>query len=279
MWFLLPGLVLFAGIVLLPSLAGASLSFTDSTLGKIGDFIGIDNFVKAFQDPKTLAPLVQTLTMAAGITVVQNVLGLALALALNTKIKSGALLRVIFFLPFVMSPLVTGYLWKYILTPDGPLNGALTAVGLGNLAQPWLGTPGLALGAIVLTSIWQFTGSTMVIYLAGLQAVPAELLEAAEIDGAGYWRRFWSVVRPLLLPAITVNVTLCVIGGLRIYDQILAMTSGGPGGSTDSLSTVIYRTAFQFNDFGYGAAQAVILTVLVVVLSGIQYGALQRKAV
>jgi raffinose/stachyose/melibiose transport system permease protein len=108
--------------------------------------------------------------------------------------------------------------------------------------------------------------------------VPQELIEAAQIDGASRFQTFWSVVRPLLLPAITVNLTLCVIGGLRIYDQILAMTGGGPGGSTDSLSTVIYRYAFTFNDFGYGAALAVILTILVVLISGIQYGALRRKA-
>jgi raffinose/stachyose/melibiose transport system permease protein len=277
-WFILPALILFVGIVLIPSALGASLSFTDSTLGQVGNFVGLENYARAFRDPATAAPLVQTLIMAAAITVLQNIFGLLLALALNSQIKTRDGLRVIFFVPFVLSPLVTGYLWKYLLTPDGPVNQVLGAIGLESLAKPWLGLPGYALAAIVLTSVWQFTGSTMVIYLAGLQSVPKELIEAAEIDGANRFQTFWSVVRPLLLPAITVNLTLCVIGGLRIYDQIMAMTSGGPGGSTDSLSTVIYRYAFTFNDFGYGAALAVILTVLVVVLSGIQYGALRRQA-
>ena len=276
LWFLLPAFALYLAIVLVPSLMGASLSFTDARIGTGGNFIGLDNYIRALGDPNAIAPLGQTLIMAASITIVQNVLGLLLAIALNTHIKARGFLRMLFFLPFVMSPLVTGFLWKFLLTPDGPVNTVLDSIGLESLSQPWLGLPGYALGAIVVTSIWQYTGSTMVIYLAGLQSVPKELIEAAHLDGAGPVRRFWSVVRPLLLPAITVNLTLCVIGGLRIYDQILAMTSGGPGGSTDSLSTVIYRVAFGYSDFGYGAALAVILTILVVVFSGAQYAALQR---
>jgi raffinose/stachyose/melibiose transport system permease protein len=278
LWFLAPAMVLYLGIVLVPSIFGISLSFTDSTFGAIGEFIGFDNYVRAFNDPATVGPLIQTLILAFSITVIQNVLGLLLALALNTHVKVRGLLRALFFLPFVMSPLVTGYLWKFLLTPDGPVNTALRAVGLDALAVPWLGLPGYALGAIVFTSVWQYTGSTMVIYLAGLQSVPKEIIEAAHLDGAGPIRRFWSIIRPMLLPAITVNLTLCVIGGLRIYDQILAMTMGGPGGSTDSVSTVMYRVAFSYNEFGYGAALAVLLTILVIFFSGIQYAGLQRGA-
>ncbi len=277
LWFLVPGLVIYAGIVLVPSIMGASLSFTDATVGTDGAFVGLDNYLAIFRDDATTAPLVQTLIMAVAITVLQNLIGLLLALALNSAIRSRHYLRVVFFAPFVISPLVAGFLWKYILAPDGPLNQALGAVGLGSLEQPWLGDPGLAMVSLVGIVVWQFTGSTMVIYLAGLQSVPREVLEAAALDGATGFRRFWSVVRPFLAPAITVNLTLSLIGGLRLYDQILAMTNGGPGGATDSLSTVIYRIAFQFGEFGYGAALAVVLTIFVIVLSGLQYLGLRKQ--
>jgi raffinose/stachyose/melibiose transport system permease protein len=277
LWFFLPGLLIYAAVVLGPSVVGAAYSFTDSEVGTGGQFVGLDNYVNVFSDASTVAPLVQTLIMAAGVMVIQNVLGLLLALALNSRIKSRNALRVLFFAPFVISPLVSGFLWKYILSPDGALNQVLDAVGLHSLAQPWLGTPRTALFALICTVAWQFTGSTMVIYLAGLQGVPSEILEAASIDGASGARRFWSVVRPFLAPAIAVNFTLSLINGLRLYDQIQAMTSGGPGGATDSISTVIYRVAFQFGQFGYGASLAVVLTVLIVVFSVVQQLGLQRQ--
>lgn len=278
LWFILPGLVIYTAIVLVPSIIGASYSFTDATSGFGGEFIGLQNFVDIFSDAATLGPVWQTLIMAAGVMALQNLLGLVIALALNTQIKSRNLLRVLFFMPFVISPLVSGYVWKYLLAPDGAVNELLRSVGLDSLAQPWLGDPTLALWSLIIAVVWQFMGSSMVIYLAGLQSVPPEVLEAAALDGAGGFRRFWNVVRPFLYPAITVNFTLSLISGLRLYDQIVAMTNGGPGGSTDSISTVIYRTAFQFGQFGYGSALAVVLTVLIIVLSSIQYSGLRKQA-
>ncbi|MET2011210.1 sugar ABC transporter permease [Microbacterium chocolatum] len=278
LWFLFPALAIFGAIVLVPSVIGASYSFTDATSGFGGAFIGLENYQEIFSDPSTLGPLWQTLVMAFGVMVLQNVLGLAIAVALNSRIKSRNFLRVLFFMPFVISPLVAGYLWKYLLAPDGAVNQFLKAIGLGSLAQPWLGQPDLALGSLIIAVVWQFTGSSMVIYLAGLQGVPAEVLEAASLDGAGGWRRFWNIVRPFLYPAIMVNFTLSLISGLRLYDQIVAMTGGGPGGSTDSISTVIYRYAFEFGQFGYGSALALILTVLIIVLSSLQYTGLRKQA-
>lgn len=278
LWFLLPGLLIYGGIVLVPSIIGASYSFTDASSGFGGNFIGFQNFIAIFSDTATLGPLWQTLVMAFGVMVLQNVLGLAIAVALNSRIKSRNVLRVLFFMPFVISPLVAGYLWKYLLAPDGAVNQFLQAAGLGSLAQPWLGQPTLALWSLIIAVVWQFTGSSMVIYLAGLQSVPPEILEAAALDGAGGARRFWNVVRPFLFPALTVNLTLSLISGLRLYDQIIAMTNGGPGGSTDSISTVIYRTAFQFGQFGYGSALALVLTVLIIALSTLQYSALRKQA-
>ncbi|NMO56834.1 sugar ABC transporter permease [Actinoplanes sp. TBRC 11911] len=278
LWFLLPGIVIYGAVVLLPSVIGSGYALTDATTGDAGTFIGLANFRTIFSSTDTVGPLIQTLVMAAAVMVLQNVLGLLLAVALNSRIRSRNWLRVLFFAPFVVSPLVSGYLWKYLLDPDGAVNQALSAIGLGSLRQPWLGEPRLALFSLIVAVVWQFTGSTMVIYLAGLQGVPQDVVEAASIDGAGAVRRFFSVVRPFLAPAFMVNLTLSLIAGLRLYDQIVAMTNGGPGGSTDSLSTVIYRTSFEFGEFGLGSAMAVVLTVLVILLSLVQYLGLRKQA-
>ncbi|MCT2591548.1 sugar ABC transporter permease [Streptomyces sp. N2-109] len=207
----------------------------------------------------------------------QNGIGLLLALGVNSRIRSRNVLRVFFFAPAVITPVVTAYLWKYLYAPEGAINALLEAIGLGSLSQDWLGDPSIALWSVVAVIIWQFAGYSMVIFLAGLQSIPQEIYEAADIDGAGPLRRFWCVVRPVLAPAITINLTLSLIGGLKLFDQVWVMTQGGPGGSTDTLSTVIYRQAFQFNEFAYSIALAVVLTVFVALFSYVQYGWLKRQ--
>ncbi|TPX00799.1 sugar ABC transporter permease, partial [Schumannella luteola] len=159
-------------------------------------------------------------------------------------------------------------------------NGAITqllhAIGLADANPNWLGDPNLVVFSISVIVIWQFTGYTMVIYLAGLQGVPQEQLEAAAIDGAGPVQRFWYVVRPLLAPAITVNIMLSLIRGFMIFDQIWVTTGGGPADTSHSLSTLVYRTAFQFGELGRGTAIAVVLAVIVGILGFIQYRGLLR---
>ncbi len=162
------------------------------------DLIGFGNFVEVFTDPLATAALVNTFVFAAVTMILQNGLGLLLALALNTVVKSGGLLRTIFFAPVVLTPLVCGYIWSYLLAPTGGVNAVLGALGLDSLQQNWLGDPQFALGAVCVAYLWQFTGFSMVIYLAGLKALPSEVIEAAVIDGAGPVRRFFSVVLPLI---------------------------------------------------------------------------------
>jgi raffinose/stachyose/melibiose transport system permease protein len=176
-----------------------------------------------------------------------------------------------------MTPVVIAYLWKYILAPDGVLNSMLDAAGLGALERSWLGSQKWGLFSIMLVIVWQFSGYSMVIFLAGLQSVPQDVIEAAVMDGAGPVSRFWHVVRPHLAPAITINLMLTVIGGLKLFDQVFILTGGGPGGSTNTLSTLIYENAFTFGEFGYSIAMALVLTALVAVISGIQYRALVKR--
>ncbi|MBA4860686.1 sugar ABC transporter permease [Streptomyces sp. PSKA54] len=277
-WFALPALLLFAFVVLVPSVRGVYYAFTDwDGLDPHFSFVGLDNFSDMFRDPDATQAIWHTLLIAVSITVVQNAVGLLLALGVNTAIKSRNVVRVFLFAPAVITLIVTAYLWRNLLGPDGAVNSLLDAVGLDGWRQDWLGSPQLALWAVVGVIVWQFAGYSMVIFLAGLQSVPKEVHEAAAIDGAGAVRRFWSVTRPLLAPALTINLMLSIIGGIKLFDQVYALTGGGPGHATDTISTLIYKDAFTLGEFGYSIALAVVLTIIVAVVSTGQYVVLSRN--
>jgi raffinose/stachyose/melibiose transport system permease protein len=213
--------------------------------------------------------------------IVQNTIGLLLALGVHTLIRTRHVLRTVFFAPAVLSPVVLAFLWKYMFNPapDAGLNALLGFLGLDFLQQNWLGDPSVALWAIAITVIWQFTGYSMVIFLAALQSIPAELEEAAALDGAGRFQRFRHVIFPLIAPAVTINLTLSTIGGLKIFDQVFAITNGGPGYATETLSTLIYKQAFVFGQYGYSTAVALVLTLLVASLALLQLRYLQSREV
>ncbi|MGW0819119.1 carbohydrate ABC transporter permease [Streptomyces viridiviolaceus] len=277
-WFPLPALLLFAFVVLWPSAHGVYYAFTDwDGLSPDLSLVGVDNFTALADDPDALGAIGHTLLVAAAVTVIQSLIGLLLALGVNSAIRSRNLLRVMLFAPAVITPIVTAYLWRNLLGPDGAVNDLLVAVGLGSWQQDWLGDATIALWAVVGVTVWQYAGYSMVIFLAGLQSVPAEIQEAAAIDGAGPVRRFWSITRPLLAPAITVNLMLSVIGGLKLFDQVYALTGGGPGHATDTISTLIYKDAFTLGEFGYSVALAVVLTLIVAAVSTGQYLMLSRN--
>ncbi|MDX2702095.1 sugar ABC transporter permease [Streptomyces sp. PA03-6a] len=270
-------MLLFAFVVLVPSARGVYYAFTDwDGLDPNFSFVGLDNFTGLPDDPDAVQAIWHTLLIAVSITVIQNAFGLLLALGVNSLIKTRNVLRVLLFAPAVITPIVTAYLWRNLLGPSGAVNSLLGAVGLDSLRQDWLGDPQLALWSIVGVIVWQFGGYSMVIFLAGLQSVPKEIHEAADIDGAGPIRRFWSITRPLLAPAFTINLMLSIIGGIKLFDQVYALTGGGPGHATDTLSTLIYKDAFTLGEFGYSIALAVVLTIIVAVASTGQYLVLAR---
>jgi raffinose/stachyose/melibiose transport system permease protein len=276
-WFAVPALLLFAFVVLVPSARGVYYAFTDwDGLDPNFSTVGVANFVEMFRDPPAVQAIWHTLVIAVAVTVIQNGFGLLLALGVNSIIKSRNVLRVLFFAPAVVTPIVTAYLWRNLLGPDGAVNSLFGAVGLDSWRQDWLGDPELALWSVVAVVVWQFAGYSMVIFLAGLQSVPREIYEAAAIDGAGPVRRFWSVIGPLLAPAFTINLMLSIIGGIKLFDQVYALTGGGPGHATDTLSTLIYKDAFTLGEFGYSIALAVVLTIIVAAASTGQYLVLSR---
>ncbi|MBP2329666.1 raffinose/stachyose/melibiose transport system permease protein [Kibdelosporangium banguiense] len=277
-WFAVPAMLLFAFVVLVPSARGVYYAFTDwDGLDPNFSFVGMGNFVEMFGDPVAAQAIWHTLLIAVAVTVIQNGFGLLLALGVNSMIKSRNVLRVFLFAPAVITPIVTAYLWRNLLSPNGAVNSLLASVGLESWQQDWLGDPDLALWSVVAVVVWQFGGYSMVIFLAGLQSVPKEIYEAAAMDGCGPVRRFWSVTRPLLAPAFTINLMLSIIGGIKLFDQVYALTGGGPGHATDTISTLIYQEGFTLGEFGYSIALAVVLTIIVAVFSSGQYFVLSRN--
>jgi raffinose/stachyose/melibiose transport system permease protein len=280
-WFAAPAVLVYAAVVLYPSGSGVVYAFTDWT--GIGDwsFVGMENFATLFSDEAARGSLLNTVLLTVAIVVVQNGIGLLLALGVHSKIRSRSLLRVIFFAPAVVSPVMVAFLWKYVYNPDpdAGLNGILGALGLGGLRQDWLGDPDLALWSVAGMVIWQFAGYSMVIFLAGLQTVPADLTEAAMIDGANRFQRFRHVTWPLLAPALTINLMLSTIGGLKLFDQVFAATNGGPGYASETLSTVLYKQAFVFGNYGYSTAIALVLALFVAAVSLIQVNYLRGREV
>ena len=267
-WFAVPCLALFLAVVAYPTIQGVRYSFTNwDGLGGEGAYVGLSNYRALFHTPEALGALGHTVLIAGVVTVIQNGIGLLLALALHGKLKSRNLLRTLLFAPAVMSPIVVGYMWAFLYEPDGTLaNLAAQATGSAQ-GVSFLGDPGLAIWSVIFVVVWQYAGLSMVIFLAGLQGVPVELVEAAATDGAGALGRFWWVRRHFLKTALMVNVTLSLVTSFKIFDQVVALTQGGPGNATQTLSTLLYNEVFLFDRYGFGMALAVAVFVLVAVVT------------
>lgn len=259
--------------------AGAWYAFTNwNGISASAKFIGLENFSKLVNDPTARGALVHTLELAGAFVITVNVIGLCLALALNRTLKTRNFIRLVFFMPMVISPLATAYIWQYIYEyPTGPLDSLLHSLGLGALAGDWLGTPSLALWAVWAVIVWQYSGLAMVMYLAGLQGIPEEFDEAAKVDGASGFFRFRKVTLPQLAPAMTIAGTYFLINGLRVFDQVIALTYGGPVNSTQTLATEVYFESFVSGQFGYGASFALVMTVLIASVAFIQIAILRRR--
>ncbi len=263
--FVLPYLTIFVVFRLAPSIAGLGVSFTNWAAVGTPRWIGLKNYQAMVRDPR-LHDAVRNTFVFTLITVPLLVgLGLALAIFLNQRHRGRGVGRVAIFTPYVIMSTVVGVLWTWMLDKDfGLIN-----VYLGHNI-PWLVSQKYALYAIVITTVWWTVGYNMVLYLAGLQDVPAELYEAARIDGANSWRLFRHITLPLLAPTTFLVLMLTLINSFQIFDLVFVMTSGGPGTSTLTLVQYVYTTAFQFRKFGYGSAVAVLLFAILVVLAIIQ---------
>ncbi|MFA1546983.1 carbohydrate ABC transporter permease [Actinomadura chokoriensis] len=275
--FVAPAGALCSAILLGPSLLGAFYAFTEWDGLTAPRWVGLGNFAEFFTRPEGAGVLAHTLVIVICYVAGVNTVGLGLALGLERTPRTRNVLRTLFFLPAVVSPLVVAYVWKFILDTHGPLNAALEALGLGAAAQPWLAKPETALPAIVCVMVWQFSGYHMLIYMAGLQGIQAQIREAAMVDGAGPWRFFWHIVLPQLRPAITIGVALSTILSFTLFDQVMALTGGGPSGKTETLGTYVYKQAFVNGQYGYSAAVALLLVGVVCVAAAGQLRALRTE--
>ena len=274
-WMVVPALVLFVILHTVPTLTGMFYSFTDYAGYGEWDFVGLSNYVNLFKDDRIMASYGFTFLFAITTTIVVNVGALFIAILLNSKIKYQTAFRGIFFIPNILSVLIVGYVFNYLLSNNLPLIGQ--ALGIEWLSSSILANPDLAWLGIVGVTAWQSIAFSVIIYLAGLQTVPGELYEAASLDGASPWRQFRSITFPMIAGYFTINMVLALKGLLQAFDQIVALTNGGPGTSTESVAMVIYRGGFQGGEYGYQMANSVVYLVVIVVLSLLQMRFLSRK--
>lgn len=280
-YFLVPVLVLYFVFFILPSLLGIGYSFTDwNTYSDEINYVGFDNFRQIFSpDENYLAYIVNTLIFTAVTIVLKTVIGLALAILLSEGVRRFAnVYRLAIYLPAVLPTLVVALIFRSILHPaTGALNSFLGSIGLEGLALPWLIDPKIALYSVIGVDTWKGVGYIMVILLAGLQTIPKDYHEAASIDGATAWQRFWYITIPLLMPAIVVISVLNILYGLRVFDIVYAMTNGGPGYATEVISTEIFK-AFSMGYYGLGTALSTVLFIVLLVTGYFVIRLLERSA-
>ena len=259
----LPALLLFGVFIYYPVLQGIRISFTNwNGYSPNYSFVGFENYQYMFADMRTYKVILNTLIYGLGSTLFQNVLGLAYAVLLNTNLKGRGIVRTIVYFPVIVAPIIMGYVFYFIFQYDGgAVNDILLA--LGKEPVDWLGNGPRAVWLITLVNTFQYMGVSMVIYLAGLQAIPKEYLEAAEIDGASGFYKFFHVTLPLLMPAITVSIVLNIIEGLKLFDVIISMTNGGPGYASHSLSTMMSDLFFAGQNAGFASALGNLMFVII----------------
>jgi raffinose/stachyose/melibiose transport system permease protein len=277
-WLVIPGFAAVLAVHFIAPGFAAAYAFTDwSGFSSHASWVGLKNFREVFSNPIEQGAFKHTLELAVTFVILVNGIGLALAVGLYGALKTRVVLRAVFFAPAVASPLAVAFIWRYIFDYNGALNKLFNGVGLHSWVRPWLGDPKFALWTILLVLVWQYSGLVMIVYLAGLQGIPDELYEAAAVDGAGSFRMFRKITFPLLAPAFTVAATLTTIFGLRVFDQVLALTSGGPFYATETLATQVWQQTFVVGRFGYGAALALMLSLLISAVAITQLLILRRR--
>jgi multiple sugar transport system permease protein len=280
--FLAPGFLLFALVILYPICRAFQISLYHWPIvpGAPSDYLGFGNYTRAFHDPIFWRGLVNTAFYMAVTVPAQIVLGLAVAVLLDARMPGRGLFRTLYYLPVVTSWVVVSLLFRYLFITDGGLVNWLlhdvTHVSGHNI--DWLGQRWTALSVISILGVWKGVGWSMIIFLAALQGVPAELKEAAAVDGAEAWRRFRAVSLPAIRPVIAFVTVMLVIGGFNVFISVFLITDGGPLDATQVLLTYMYRQAFSFLDFGYGSAISFTLTTIVFVLSIVQLRLFRRPA-
>ena len=271
----IPVVALFFCFNTLPLLKGVMYSFTNFKGFGSYDWVGVRNYMDLFQDVRVGNSYWFTFKLAIVTTIVVNVISLLLAMALNSKIRAKSFFRGAYFLPNILGALVVGYIFNYFFTYILPAVGEM--IGWETLSSSLLSSKNLAWIAIVIVCAWQAIAMNTIIYISGLQTVPEDVYEAGAIDGATGWNKFKNLTFPLILPFFTINMVLCVKNFLMVFDQIMALTKGGPAQSTESISYLIYQNGMAGGQFGFQSANAVIVFLVIVAISVTQMTVLGKK--
>ncbi|MEU5271981.1 carbohydrate ABC transporter permease [Streptomyces hygroscopicus] len=272
--FLVPGALAFLAVIVVPFLMNTGISLTHWQGVGGPEWAGLDNYRDLLDDSAFWESFRHSLAMVVAMAVIPTALGLVLAAALFDYIarhigtRTASVLRACFYLPQVLPIAVAGIVWSWILAPEnGALNEALDAVGLGSLRHDWLGDPDFALFSVMAVMVWVQLGFPLVVFMAGLQRVDPSLHEAAELDGASWWRRFWHVTLVQIRPEIFVVLLWCTIAALKVFGAVYVLTKGGPGGATNVPSYFSFQSFFEKTQVGYGSAVSTALTVIILALA------------
>ncbi|HEY8400769.1 MAG TPA: sugar ABC transporter permease [Cytophagaceae bacterium] len=279
--FLLPAILIVGLFMFYPALSGFYLSFTDwNGITKTIDYIGVRNFLEMFQDRVFYSSVKNTIIYCLLTVIIQHTIALSLAVVIDKGLKGSEFYKVVLFIPCLLSTIVTGMIFSLIFSPiNGSFNAILESIGLKSLTRDWLGDGNIVLYVVIATGIWQWIGYAMVIYIAGLQTIPQDLIEASDIDGANAWKKFIHVEFPCIAPAFTINTVLSVIGSLKSFELVYSMTGGGPGNASEVIATYIYKVGFTSSRMGYGTAVSLFLFIMIVAVSFIQTKLLRSREV
>jgi raffinose/stachyose/melibiose transport system permease protein len=263
-----PALLVYLAFVLLPVALAAVYSFFKwNGFGPLQDFIGIQNYTRALGDPVFIGAIGHNLFIVVLSLVIQGPIAIGIALLLNRKFHGQTFVRVIIFIPYVLSEVIAALSWKLLLQPNGPFDSLLSAVGLGGAKQLWLADSNVVLWTLFAILTWKYVGFAIILFLAGLQNIPVELEEAGRIDGASWWQIQRLITLPLLGPTIRIWAFLSIIGSLQLFDMVWVLTGGGPAGATTTMATYMVQYGFQRNQLGFGSAVAVILFIISLVFA------------
>lgn len=267
--FTAPALVLFGMFVVWPMLRAVELSvFRWKGFGPLVDFVGLQNYVSVLTDDVFLGALGHNMFIVVASIVIQLPVGIAIALLLNRRMRFQGLVRTLVFVPYVLAEVIAGVVWVQLLTPRyGFIDNLLAAIGITPPPQGFLGTPDLALWTVMVVLTWKYVGLAIILFLAGLQGVPGEIDEAAQIDGASWWKIQWHITIPLLGPTLRTWAFLSMVGSLQLFDMVWILTKGGPANATTTMATFLINEGTKRSNYGIAGAASVVLFVIALVLA------------
>ena len=273
---IVPAVILFTTFFVVPFAQGIYMAFTNWDGFARMDFIGLDNFTRFFSDSRASNAVINTMIYGLCGTVAVNVLGIMLAVFLDSGLRTAGLLRTLFYLPTIISPLIMGYIWKFILSSEnGVLLDTLQKLNMPMLYSDWLANPAQARIVIVFVYAWQNVGGNLIIYLAGLQSIDSEILESAQMDGANRPQLLAYIKLPLITASFRINIITSIIGSMSIFDVVVSLTNGGPGYYTESLSQFVYKQSTT-GQAGYSSAVAMMMLMIILIPVVLAFTAMKR---